>query len=87
MLAIAGYLLFLVGAIWLIVTAVQTGKDTTDKVIWALVNFFCQPLGGIVFYIVKKQGMVPLLLVIAGFVLMVVGGGMSFSGSIGNLPH
>lgn len=87
MLAIAGYLLFLVGAIWLIVTAVQTGKDTTDKVIWALVNFFCQPLGGIVFYIVKKQGMVPLLLVIAGFVLMVVGGGMSFSGAIGNLPH
>lgn len=85
MLAIAGYLLFLVGAIWLIVTAVQTGKDTTDKIIWALVNFFCQPLGGIVFYIVKKQGMVPLLLVIGGFVLMIVGGGMSFS--YGNLPH
>ena len=81
MIAIAGYLLFLVGAIWLIVTAVQTGKDTTDKVIWGLVNFLCQPLGGIVFYFVKKQGMVPLLLVIAGFVLMIVGGGMTFTSS------
>ena len=77
MIAILGWILWLVGAIWLIVTAIQTGKDTTDKVIWALVNFLCQPLGGIVFYFVKKQGMVPLLLVIAGWVLMVVGGGLS----------
>lgn len=85
MIAIAGYLLFLVGLIWLIVTAVQTGKDTTDKLIWGLVNFFCQPLGGIVFYFVKKQGLVPMLLTIAGFVLMVLGGGMNFS--IGNMPN
>ena len=79
MIAIAGYLLFLVGLIWLVVTAVQTGKDTTDKVIWGLVNFFCQPLGGIIFYFVKKQGMVPLLMVIAGTILMIVGGGMTFT--------
>ena len=87
MLAGLGGLLAFVGAVWLIVTAVQTGKDTTDKIIWALVNFFCQPLGGIVYYIVKKQGLVPLLLVIVGWVLVFVGGGLSFSGAIGNLPH
>ena len=80
-IAIVGWLLALVGGVWLIVVAVQTGKDTTDKVIWGLVNFFCQPLGGIVFYFVKKQGMVPLLVMIIGFVLMIVGGGMTFTSS------
>jgi hypothetical protein len=64
-----GSLLVLIGAVWLIVVAIQTGQTTGDKVIWALVNFFCQPLGGIIFYIVKKQGLVPLLLVIIGCVL------------------
>ncbi len=85
MIAIAGWLLAMVGAIWLIVTAIQTGKDTTDKIIWALVNFLCQPLGGIVFYFVKKQGMVPLLIMIVGWVLLFAGGGFSFY--FGNMPH
>ncbi len=84
MLGILGWVLVLVGTIWLVVTAVQTGADTKDKVIWGLVNFFCQPLGGIIFYVMKKQGMIPLILVIAGWIVMVVGGGMNFS--VGNLP-
>ena len=84
MLGILGWVLVLVGTIWLVVTAIQTGADTKDKVIWGLVNFFCQPLGGIIFYVMKKQGMIPLLLVIAGWIVMVVGGGMNFS--MGNLP-
>ena len=83
MLGLLGSLLAFVGAIWLIVTAIQTGKDTTDKVIWALVNFLCQPLGGIVFFIVKKQGLIPLLLVLAGMVMMFFGGAMSFTSSFG----
>ena len=65
-----GGLLVFVGAIWLIVIAVQTGQTTGDKVIWALVNFLCQPLGGIVFYIVKRQGLVPLIIVLIGSVLL-----------------
>ena len=77
MLAMLGWLLILVGTIWLVVTAIQTGKTTGGKVLWALVTFLCEPLGGIVFYFVQKQGMIPLLLVIIGWVLMVVGGGMS----------
>ena len=84
MLGILGWVLVFVGTIWLVVTAIQTGADTKDKVIWGLVNFFCQPLGGIIFYVMKKQGMIPLLLVIAGWIMMVVGGGMNFS--MGNLP-
>ena len=78
MLGILGWVLIFVGTIWLVVTAIQTGADTKDKVIWGLVNFFCQPLGGIIFYVMKKQGMIPLLLVIAGC------GGIN--NSVGNLP-
>ena len=65
-----GGLLTLVGAVWLVVIAIQTGQTNGEKVIWALVNFLCQPLGGIVFYIVKRQGLVPLLLVLIGSILL-----------------
>ena len=85
MLAIVGSLIAFIGAIWLIVTAIQTGQTTGDKVIWGLVNFLCQPLGGIVFYIVKKQGLIPLLMVIGGWILIIVGGGANFS--FGNMPN
>jgi peptidoglycan/LPS O-acetylase OafA/YrhL len=86
MIGLLGSLLMLVGAIWLIVTAIQTGKDTTDKVIWAVVNFLCQPLGGIIFFIVKKQGLIPLLLVLAGAVLMFFGGALNFSAGLPSTP-
>ena len=68
-----GSLLLLIGTIWLIVIAVQTGQTTGEKVIWALVNFFCQPLGGIIFYVMKKQGLIPLILVIIGAILLGIG--------------
>jgi hypothetical protein len=68
-----GALLLFIGAIWLIVISIQTGKTTGEKVLWALVNFLCQPLGGIVFFIVKRQGMVPLILVIIGWLLCAYG--------------
>ena len=77
MIAILGWVLLVVGTLWLVVTAIQTSTETQDKVIWGLVNFLCQPIGGIVFYVMKKQGLIPLLLVIAGWIIMVVGGGMS----------
>ncbi len=77
MIAILGWVLMLVGTLWLVVTAIQTSAETQEKVIWGLVNFFCQPIGGIVFYVMKKQGLVPLLLVIAGWIIMIFGGGMA----------
>lgn len=78
-----GSLLVLIGMIWLVITAIQTGESTGDKVIWALVNFFCQPIGGIIFYIVKKQGLIPLILVIIGALISGFGG-YSMSGDVMN---
>lgn len=68
-----GGILFLVGVIWLIIIAIQTGTTTGEKVIWALVNFLCQPLGGIVFYVMKKQGLVPLILMLIGWAISAFG--------------
>jgi hypothetical protein len=82
-LALIGSLMILVGAVWLIIIAVQTGADTKEKVIWALVNFFCQPIGGIVFYVMRKQGLVPLLIVIIGTVLYLIGGGTAMLSGMG----
>ncbi|KXJ98610.1 MAG: hypothetical protein UZ17_ACD001002680 [Acidobacteria bacterium OLB17] len=83
MLSMVGSLLVLVGAIWLIVTAIQTGRSTGEKALWALANSFCQPIAGIVFYFVQKQGLVPLLLVIAGYVLIFFGGGLAVFSALG----
>lgn len=83
MLGAIGGIIYLIGLIWMIVTAVQTGKDTTEKVIWGLVCFFCSPLGSIIFFIVKRQGLIPLILMIVGFVLVIAGGGFNYSYSVG----
>jgi hypothetical protein len=82
-----GSVLLLVGAIWLIVIAIQTGQSTGEKVLWALVNFFCQPLGGIVFFIVKRQGMVPLILVIIGAILTGIGYGSVMGDVMKQMPR
>jgi len=68
-----GVILQLIGAIWLVVIAVQTGQTTGEKAVWAIVNLICQPIGGIVFVIVKKVGLVPLIIMIIGIVLSGVG--------------
>lgn len=72
-----GALLMLVCAIWFIVLSVQMGSSTGEKVIWAIVNFFFQPLAGIVFFFVKKAGLVPMILGIIG--VIVYGYGMMTS--------
>lgn len=63
-----GALLMLIGIIWFIVLSFQVGGSTVEKVIWAIVNFFFQPLAGIIFFFVKKVGLVPLILVLIGVV-------------------
>lgn len=83
MLGALGGLLCLIGVIWLVVVAIQTGQTTGEKLIWALVCFFCNPIGGIIFFAVKRQGMVPLLLDIIGIVLVFVGGGFNYSYNMG----
>jgi Na+/melibiose symporter-like transporter len=78
-----GSLLSLIGAIWFIVLSIQTGQSTGEKVIWALVNLICQPIGGIVFYFMKKIGLVPLLLVVAGAILT----GIGYSSMMGDVMN
>lgn len=85
-LAGLGSLLILIGAIWLIVIAIQTGQTTGEKVIWALVNFLCQPIGGIVFYIIKKQGLIPMILVVIGAILAGVGNYSLAGDAMRNMP-
>lgn len=81
-----GSLLLLIGTIWLVVIAVQTGQTTGEKVVWAVVNFFCQPIGGIIFFLMKKQGMVPLILVIIGAILTGAGWATSANEMMQNMP-
>ena len=64
-----GALCLFIGAIWFIYLSFQKGNSTAEKVIWAIVNFFFQPLAGIIFFFVKKDGLVPMILVIIGVVL------------------
>ena len=64
-----GSLLCLIGTIWLVVIAIQTGQTTGEKILWALVCFFCEPLGGIIFFAVKRVGLVPLLLILIGWAI------------------
>ncbi len=82
-----GGLLMLIGMIWLIIISIQTGQTTGEKVLWALVNFFCQPIGGIVFYIVKKQGLVPLILVLVGALLYGAGAATSMNELMQQMPR
>ncbi len=76
-----GGLLFFVGVVWLVITAIQTGQTTGEKALWAVVNLFCQPVSGIIFYIVRKQGLIPLILVILGVIL----GGYGWTTSMGEV--
>ncbi len=82
-----GGLLILIGTIWLVVTAIQTGQTTGDKVIWALVNFFCQPIGGIIFFAVKRVGLIPLILIIVGFVFFAPGYYSTMNQMMSNMPR
>jgi hypothetical protein len=86
-LGILGLVLFLAGVIWLIVISIQTGTTTGEKIIWAVVNFICQPLGGIIFYIVRRQGLVPLILVLIGWILLMFSNYRTMSGMMNQPPY
>lgn len=81
-----GGLIMLIGTVWLIIIAIQTGATTGEKALWAIVNFICQPIGGIVFYIMKKQGLVPLILVIVGWLIFGFGYYSMMGDMMNNMP-
>lgn len=66
-----GALLMLICAVWFIVLSVQMGQSTAEKVLWAIANLLFQPLAGIIFFFVKKAGLVPMIL---GIIAVVVYG-------------
>ncbi|MGD9630104.1 MAG: hypothetical protein AB7V18_12745 [Pyrinomonadaceae bacterium] len=76
-----GALLMLICAVWFIILSFQLGNSTGEKVIWAIVNFLFQPLAGIIFFFVKKAGLVPMILGIIGVVLY----GYGFTTSMGDV--
>ncbi len=81
-----GSLISFIGTVWLIIIAIQTGKTGGEKALWAIVNLICQPIGGIVFYIVKKVGLVPLILIIVGAILMGIGYPSMVAEMMKNMP-
>ena len=75
----------LVCIIWFVVLSFQMGGSTGEKVVWAIVNFFFQPIAGIIFFFVKKAGLVPMILGIIG-VLLYGYGWFTSAGDILRMP-
>ena len=81
-----GALLMLICVVWFVVLSVQTGSSTGEKVIWALANLLFQPLAGIIFFFVKKQGLVPMILGIIGVIFYGYGFFTSFGDVMRQMP-
>jgi hypothetical protein len=77
-LSIIGMVMVFVGWIWLMVVAYKS-----SGALWSTLIFFFSWIAGLIFCIMKKEGWMQLGLMILGFILIVLGGGASFSGSIG----
>ena len=82
-----GNLLVFIGAIWLVIISIQIGKTTGEKALWAIVNFICQPLGGIIFYIMNRAGLIPLIMIIVGVILMGTGYSSVASTMVPTIPN
>ena len=81
-----GLVLVLVGQVWLVILALLDGRTLAEKLIWAVVNLILQPITGIIFFIVKRTGLVPLLLAISGTILMLVSYNAMMRAMIGSIP-
>ncbi len=81
-----GALLMLICVVWFVVLSFQMGGSTGEKVIWAIVNFLFQPLAGIIFFFVKKAGLVPMILGIIGMIFYGYGLFTSMGDIMNQLP-
>lgn len=81
-----GALLMLICVVWFVVLSVQLGGSTGEKVIWVVVNLLFQPLAGIIFFFVKKAGLVPMILGIIGMVFYGYGMFTSAADIMNQLP-
>ncbi|HXF42566.1 MAG TPA: hypothetical protein VNK26_02405 [Pyrinomonadaceae bacterium] len=64
-----GALLMLICIVWFVVLSVQRGQSTGEKVVWVIVNLLFQPIAGIIFFLIKKDGLLPMILGIIGTVI------------------
>lgn len=69
---ILGWLLIVVGVIWLTVIAYKTAGA-----LWAVIVFFLNIVGGLIFCVMHKTGWMQWGMILVGWILMFVGGGMA----------
>jgi len=81
-----GALLMLICVVWFIILSIQLGGSTGAKVVWAIVNFLFQPIAGIIFYFVKKAGLIPMILGIIGAILYGYGAFTSMGDVMRTMP-
>jgi serine/threonine protein kinase len=67
-----GMIMMFGGLISLVVNAVRFGETTGEKFLWVVANLVCQPIGGIAFVAVKRKGLIPLLYLIAGYIIAIL---------------
>lgn len=63
-----GFLLFLIGWIWLVVLGFKEGGP-----LWGILNLLFSPLAAIIFCFMKKTGWVPLALMLIGIFFYAIG--------------
>jgi hypothetical protein len=64
-----GWLLMIIGVIWMIYLAVTTETTTGSKAIWGILIFFFGPIAGTIYFLMKKVGLVPLILMWIGVLI------------------
>ncbi len=82
-----GGLLMLICIVWFVVLSIQTGGSTVEKIIWTIVNLLFQPIAGIIFFFVKKAGLIPMILGIIGMVFYGYGMFTSIGDVTNGLPR
>lgn len=87
MLIGVGALLMLICIVWFVVLSVRTGNSTAEKLIWVVVNLLFQPLAGIIFFFVKKDGLIPMILGIIAMLFYGYGLFTSVGDVTGGLPR
>ena len=82
-----GALIMLIGIIWFIYLAFQTEQTTGMKVLWAALLFFLQPITGIIYFFLRKVGLIPLILVLIGTIIYGYGAFSAASDVMRTMPR
>lgn len=80
-LGILGWLMIVVGVIWLTVIAYKTAGA-----LWAVITFFLSTLGGLIFCIMHKTGWMQFGIQVIGWILLFLGGGLAVMSGMGDMP-